>query len=78
MGQIANYNSLFEVHSNPKYIIENVISSYFIGYKSSTYYLNDLTRSFKYTLATFQRISRESQIDQLREKVIDDIKYILG
>ena len=78
MAQLNNYVSLFQVYDNPKEIIEKVINTYFNNYKSSTYYLNDLTRSFKFTEGIHQRSSDQGDITEFRESIERDLNDVLG
>ena len=78
MGQIANYVSLFSHYNSPKDILEQSINCYLNNFKSSTFYLNDLTESFKFTNGIHQRNTNEEQLNQFKEAITSDIDKILN
>ena len=78
MAQIANYIGLYQVYDSPREIIENSINTYINNFKSSSFYLNDLTESFKYTNGIFQRSSSDIQILEFKEYMTADIQRILN
>ena len=78
MTQIANYIGIFQVFDNPRDVIEQAINTYLNNFKSSTFFLNELTESFKFTNGVFQRNSTDDQILLFKEALARDINNILS